>query len=195
MNLYISDLHFGHRSIIRYDHRPFCDIEEMDHVMISWWNERVHPDDTVYIVGDFCYLSNRAPEWYLRQLKGHKVLILGNHDISILDNPTALHYLDDIENVLEIHDGDKKIILCHYPMVEFNALSKDSWHIYGHLHKRKNDVYELMKKNDHALNAGSMINNYSPVSLSQLIQNNKIFKQTGDPQNEQNRQKRIQNLQ
>ncbi len=80
-----------HSNVIRFDHRPFADRDEMDHVLIELWNGRVQPDDTVYIVGDYCYRSDHAPEWYLRQLKGHKFLVLGYHDLPILDNPKALH--------------------------------------------------------------------------------------------------------
>ena len=89
MILYTSDLHFGHSSVIRFDHRPFADVDEMDHVMIELWNGRVQPDDTVYIVGDLCYRSSHPAEWYLRQLKGHKFLVLGNHDFPILDKQTC----------------------------------------------------------------------------------------------------------
>ena len=28
MNLYIVDLHFGHRNVIQFDHRPFLDAGE-----------------------------------------------------------------------------------------------------------------------------------------------------------------------
>lgn len=28
MNLYISDMHFGHKNVISFDHRPFADVEE-----------------------------------------------------------------------------------------------------------------------------------------------------------------------
>ncbi len=38
MNLYIADMHFGHGNIIRFDHRPFADSDEMDHVLIKLWN-------------------------------------------------------------------------------------------------------------------------------------------------------------
>lgn len=30
MNLYTSDLHFGHKNVIQFDHRPFSNVEEMD---------------------------------------------------------------------------------------------------------------------------------------------------------------------
>lgn len=33
-----------------------------------------------------------------------------------------------------------------------------------------------MKKKDHALNAGCMINNYMPASFDELVRNNEIFK-------------------
>ena len=80
MNLYISDLHFGHKNVILFEHRPFSDVDTMDHCLIQLWNSRVSADDDVYIVGDFCYRSGRTPDWYLRQLKGHKHLIIGNRD-------------------------------------------------------------------------------------------------------------------
>ena len=31
MNLYISDLHFGHKNVILFEHRPFSDVDTMDH--------------------------------------------------------------------------------------------------------------------------------------------------------------------
>ena len=61
MILYTSDLHFGHSNVIRFDHRPFADADEMDHVLIELWNDRVQADDTVYIVGDLCYRSVHPP--------------------------------------------------------------------------------------------------------------------------------------
>ena len=35
MNLYISDLHFGHKNVILFDHRPFSDVDTMDHGSMS----------------------------------------------------------------------------------------------------------------------------------------------------------------
>jgi len=176
MILYTSDLHFGHKNVIRFDHRPFADIDEMDHVLIERWNSRVQPDDTVYIVGDLCYRSEHPAEWYLRQLKGHKILILGNHDVPIMDDPKALRYLEGVDKMLHVSDSGKQICLCHFPIIDWNGYHKGSYHIYGHIHNRKDEAYEVMKTKDRALNAGCMINNYTPASFNELIYNNEIFK-------------------
>ncbi len=54
MNFYISDLHIGHANAIRFDKRPFADIDEMNRAIIDNWNSRVKAEDTVYVLGDFC---------------------------------------------------------------------------------------------------------------------------------------------
>lgn len=55
MNYFISDLHFGHFNIIRYDNRPFNSVDEMDKVLIDNWNSVVSDDDTIYILGDISW--------------------------------------------------------------------------------------------------------------------------------------------
>lgn len=177
MNLYISDLHFGHKNVINFDHRPFRDVDEMDSVLIKLWNSRVDKDDTVYIVGDLCYRSSNPPEWYLRQLKGHKVLIMGNHDTNTVKNANAVKYLEGVDKMMHVTDGDKQICLCHFPIVEWNGYFRGSWHIYGHIHNSRNRAFEIMKNEDRALNAGCMINNYTPASINELIHNNRLFKE------------------
>ena len=175
MIYYTSDLHFGHKNIIYLDKRPFTDRDEMDRALIENWNSRVGKDDTVYIVGDFCFRSEHPADWYLKQLKGHKVLIMGNHDTPMLKNPEALAILDGVEKMIEIKDDNRNVCLCHYPIAEWNSYFRDSWHVFGHIHNQKNDCYEFMKKKK-ALNAGCMINNYMPASFVELIRNNELFR-------------------
>ena len=172
MNLYISDLHFGHENVIRFDERPFLDVEEMDKCLILNWNARVSPEDDVYIVGDFCFRSQHAPEWYLDQLVGHKHLIIGNHDHVLLQSPEACRMLESIDKMAHVKDGDRHIALCHYPMAEWYKSRHGTWHIYGHIHNDRGATYQFMKTVDRALNAAACINNYMPVSMEELISNN-----------------------
>ena len=177
MNLYTSDLHFGHKNVMLFDHRPFADVEEMDAFIMQCWNSRVQSDDMVYILGDFCHKSPKTPDWYLKRLKGHKTLIIGNHDGKLLKNQRAMSYFDRVEIMMEIEDGENHLCLCHYPIAEWNGYFRKSWHIYGHIHNKKAETYEIMKTKERALNAGCMINNYAPASLNELIRNNKIFQE------------------
>ena len=177
LNLYISDLHFGHSNVINFDHRPFADRDEMDRVLISLWNSRVSEDDHVYIVGDFCYRNGNTADWYLRQLKGHKHLVIGNHDGDTLKNEKAMAYFETAEKMIHVTDGDKQICLCHFPIAEWNGFHKGHWHIYGHIHARTDDTYHFMKNRSKALNAAACINNYTPASLNELTRNNQYFRE------------------
>lgn len=177
MKFYTSDLHFGHRNVILFDHRPFTDINEMDNALIYLWNGRVQKDDDVYILGDFCYRNDKSAEWYLRKLKGRKHLVIGNHDGELLKNPQAMAQFETVDKMQHITDGDKHICLCHFPIAEWNGFHKGHWHIYGHIHGRRDEVYEFMKTRGNALNAGCMINNYTPVSVNELVRNNRYFRE------------------
>lgn len=176
MNLYISDLHFGHSNVITFDHRPFCDVDEMDRVMIKCWNTRVSPDDNVYIIGDLAYRNTKPAEWYLRQLRGHKHLVRGNHDGETLANETAMSYFETVDKMMHVMDNGKQICLCHFPLAEWNGYHKGHWHIYGHIHNRRDETYEFMRTKERALNAAACLNNYTPVSLNELIRNNEEYK-------------------
>lgn len=92
-----------------------------------------------------------------------------------MTNKAAQHYLEGIERMMYVKDGDKDICLCHFPIAEWNGFFRDTWHIYGHIHCKKAKTYEIMKSRLRALNAGGMINNYAPASFNELVRNNKIF--------------------
>lgn len=177
MNLYISDTHFGHENCICFDERPFANAQEMDRIMIDLWNNRVSPEDDVYILGDFCFRSKLTPDWYLKQLAGHKHLIIGNHDQVTLNCEEAAKYLESIDKMKYVPDGKNHICLCHFPIAEWNKRRHGSWHIYGHIHADRGDVYQFMKTRGHALNAAACINNYTPASFDELVRNNELFQE------------------
>lgn len=176
MVYFIGDLHFGHANIIRLCNRPFVDSDEMDEALIKNWNDKVKKDDDVYILGDFCYKSKNSPDYYLKRLNGRKHLIVGNHDYYFLENKAVTCLFSSIKPLNQINIGKKQVVLCHYPILEWNGYYRGSYHIYGHVHNStKNKAYEWLKNEPMALNAGADINHMTPVSLDELIANNAAF--------------------
>ena len=176
MIYYISDTHFGHEDCLKHDNRPFKDTKEMEQVLINNWNNKVTNEDDVYILGDFCYRSGKSSSYYLKQLNGKKHLIEGNHDKATLKNKQALDLLESVEHLTMITDKDKSVVLCHYPLTEWAGDHYGVIHVYGHIHANKSDTYEFMSRKENAYNAGCMINNYEPVTLEELRENNLNFK-------------------
>ena len=74
---FISDLHLGNETILRVDNRPYPSVDAMDEDLMCRWNQRVNDDDTVVIVGDFIHRPKKGWKYYLEQLKGKKILVLG----------------------------------------------------------------------------------------------------------------------
>lgn len=77
---FISDMHFGHANIIKYENRPFTNVDEMDNTLISNWNKAVGKGDKVFILGDVSFYNKEKTKSILVMLNGNKILILGNHD-------------------------------------------------------------------------------------------------------------------
>lgn len=147
MRTYItSDLHFGHRNIIKYENRPFNDIQEMDNWIIKNWNKTVEEDDLVYILGDFSWYKGEKTNEILNKLKGDKILIVGNHDeIFLKDKKFDRNLFQEICNYKEIKIKTTKIVMCHYPIIDWNGKNNGSFHLYGHVHSMINEDTKYMK--------------------------------------------------
>lgn len=96
-------------------------------------NETVKVDDTLYILGDFCYKGKKPIEYRSRIACQNVHLVLGNHD-------KRNHYKDDLQGFLSVKDVDEiiycnqRIYLSHYPHRSWPASHKGSWMLYGHVH-------------------------------------------------------------
>ena len=154
---FISDLHFSHQSILFFhpwrrdasgitleelqeDKRAA--LEKHDKWLIDKWNSTIRKQDEVYILGDFCLGNKVRAEEILRQLKGRKHVILGNHDKALhgLEN-----YFESVSQIKEVKltNNQFKFIdpnetfcleLCHYPMMTWNRRPHGTCHIHGHCH-------------------------------------------------------------
>lgn len=76
----ISDTHFSHNNILKYENRPFESTYEMDEYMVNQWNSVVSDNDLVFHLGDVCISRAKDAEELLKRLNGRKILISGNHD-------------------------------------------------------------------------------------------------------------------
>ncbi len=181
MIYFTADTHFGHESVIRFCARPFACAAEMDEALIENWNSRVGGSDTVYILGDLFFRSEH-PEEILRRLKGRKHLIVGNHDGSWMKKLDVSRYFAGIDKFLEFSDGRRALTLCHYPLLTWKHAQR-SFLIHGHIHNdTRADYWPLLAARDNALNAGTDINGFAPVTFEQLLENNRIFKQNHQPE-------------
>ena len=71
---FIADIHFDDENILRYEKRPFNDVNSMNSIIISNWNSVVKESDMVYILGDIGTTNA------IKLLSGTKYLVRGNHD-------------------------------------------------------------------------------------------------------------------
>lgn len=185
---FTADLHFGHENVLRFDHRPFASIEEMEWELIRRWNAKVRKADLVYVLGDFIWKSgsNDTPG-LIKSLNGQIILIKGNHD-RFLHNAAAKSVLagvkdyDDICVTLE--DGTKRrCILSHYFIPFYNGHRREAVHLHGHSHTTEEAVEErrfVKELNDKGYNlkvynVGCMYWNYEPVTLDEILKSGTAF--------------------
>lgn len=172
MRYYIADLHLGHANIIKLCYRPFTSVEEMNQTLIDNWNSVVTDKDEVFILGDFCFRSQKNPVSFLKQLNGTKYLIKGNHDKV---NDEMRKEFAWVRDYAEISDNGHMLILCHYPMAEWNGFYRDTIHLYGHIHNSINATYHFMKSLPNAYNVGADILDFTPRTLDEVIRYNRNF--------------------
>ena len=137
-----SDHHFGHANILKYcaETRQVESLDEMNAQLISRWNEKIAPDDDVFLVGDaFC--SRRMPRemkvGILQMLNGRKTLIRGNHD----DKIDIFHEAGFVQVVNHLVINEKILVIHKSPDPGF---AREEWNIaasikpglivHGHTH-------------------------------------------------------------
>jgi calcineurin-like phosphoesterase family protein len=132
-----SDLHFGHANIKKFcpeTRGRFRDVEHMRETMITEWNQLVGQDDTVYMLGDVAFLPAQDAVTIMHRLHGRKILIEGNHDRKLLNDPAFRACFESVHNYLRLTHNGQLVILFHYPIAEFDQMHRGAVHLHGHLH-------------------------------------------------------------
>lgn len=132
-NWYTADIHFGHKRIIEFCKRPFSTVSEMNAKIIGNFQSRVQPDDDLWILGDFAFVSgdsnSRFESWF-HSLPGRKHLVVGNHD----DEAVVALPWESVDYMPMISDGAQKLVLCHYPMITWEGARDGALQLFGHVH-------------------------------------------------------------
>ncbi len=138
MKYFLSDLHLFHTNILKYCHRPFLTVQDMNECIFSNINTTVDLNDKLYILGDFVFPSSPKliKECRAKINCSNVYLILGNHDKAIKHNKN-LHSL--FAQVYELGTIVKysrySLTLCHYPLESwFGCRNQYGLHLHGHQH-------------------------------------------------------------
>jgi calcineurin-like phosphoesterase family protein len=103
----------------------------MDHVLIVNWNEVVHPDDHVWVVGDFCADRAGLADAYLDQLNGSKSLVIGDRDTVNVRRAQGWEYVDWFTRILL---DDQWADLSHFPLHRRPSEADGALSLFAHSH-------------------------------------------------------------
>lgn len=154
---FVSDTHFGHAKIIEYEERPFTSASTMDEELIERWNDTIAWDDHIFHLGDFGLSSFEYLESVLKELKGYKTLIRGNHDGSY----TRMRKIgfDSVAASVFLNISGFCCHLTHQPAKEIYG----DFNIHGHVHSTM--PLEVV---DRRLNVSCEVTDYKPISEKQI---------------------------
>lgn len=182
---YIADLHLQHSNVIKFDNRPFANVEEMDNTLIENWNAVVDKGDHVYHIGDFCW--GKTDDWirYLKKLNGNIHIVRGNHDLKQFGSDVK-KCIVEVTDYKEITDNGRHVIMCHYPIMCYKAsYNPNCYMFHGHTHVTREQYFvskwtEELKhsKQSNSDSCGNIINvgcmmpwiNYKPRTLDEIIE-------------------------
>lgn len=187
---FTSDWHIGHANVIKFDNRPFRDLNHMHEYLITNYNATVPENGICYFLGDIGLASGDTIKKVIERLNGTKVCILGNHD----KNRQAMynHGFDVVLNTASFYIGDNEVSMSHCPLPgifredisemknanpgdnfhgeskngKFMTTDRGQFHLHGHIHSRKENG--KLTIDDRQFDVGVPGNGYKPVSLSRI---------------------------
>ena len=165
-----SDPHYFHPKIIKYEDRPFNNVEEMNEIMINNHNKKVGKNDYIYYVGDFSFGTPEQTCKLLDRLNGKKYMVLGNHDKVIKVNQEVRSKFEWVKDYYRLKYNGLKIVLFHYPISVWDCKHHGSVHLFGHVHSNKGNHHPLDSVQDNSYNVGVDVNNFEPVSLEEILE-------------------------
>ena len=164
--LFTSDLHMGHRNVVKYCDRPFKSVEHMNESLIRNIQSRVKPDDILFHLGDFCCkgpergvpgCKTKAEAWE-KLIDRRIVHIRGNHD----SNNSVKWGL----NHATIEFANKVWLMIHIPPRELVDLPCECDAVLcGHVHEK---WHTKMVGDIPVINVGVDVNRFMPLRMQDV---------------------------
>lgn len=189
---FTSDWHIGHANSIKFDNRPFKDLDHMHTVLVNNYNSTVPEDGVCYFLGDVGLAKSGLINGVISRLYGTKILIVGNHDggyqamynagFNVVINSASLFIAGEIVTmshhplpgiVREDTSGMKGSIEgeCYHGEKRDNAKlysvpNVNQFHLHGHIHSPNGG--KSTKILGRQYDVGVVANQYRPVSISAI---------------------------
>jgi calcineurin-like phosphoesterase family protein len=188
---FTSDWHVGHKNVLKFDQRPFKDLDEMHNILIKNFNHYVPKHGITFFLGDMGLCSRGLLKSVIDQLNGTKILVRGNHDGNI--NSMYNAGFDVVLDKAQITIGKNIITMTHCPLngvfredtTNMNGTTPgENWHkenkhknrfsindfgqfhLHGHIHAGPANDKKVI--DGRQMDVGVPGNKYKPVSLSQI---------------------------
>lgn len=158
-----ADPHLGHGSINLHCGRPWATVEEADEALIANYRSCVSNRDEVIIAGDLAWKDHTK---YIARLPGKKTFVFGNHDKMpdvAVQNFTRVVGRKNEPGILHMTVDKIFVVVCHFPLLSWNALCRGSWHFHGHCHGRLTEAPDCLRTD-----IGVDSHNYFPVAWEVL---------------------------
>lgn len=158
--LFTADTHFGHGGALGLFRRPFPTAAAMDAALAEAWNAIVLSGDTVWHLGDFALRAR--PERVadlLAGLNGEKHLVAGNNDGPATRGCAGWA---SVRDYVEMEEGERRLVLCHYPLRSWNGMHRGAVNLHGHSHGK---LAPLTRQFDVGVDA----RDFRPVTLAALL--------------------------
>lgn len=171
---FCSDAHLY--EVVSLDWRKQENLEDYAKSFLHNWNENVKDDDVVCYVGDIGKLCRQTIEVF-QQLKGQKILVIGNHDDTDWLTACAQHKLfkqmvpaAKLHNIFVVHDP------ADIPKYDVNGTE---FIVHGHHHQYTTSNMKLplvAYANDvFRYNCCLDLNRHKPCKLQELMVNKALL--------------------
>ena len=182
---FTSDWHIGHANAIKFDNRPFKNLEEMHDTLIRNFNKMVPTDGLTYFLGDIGLGSIELNNSVISQLNGTKILIVGNHDRPYESNYNSGFHVVMNNATIKIHR--QLVTMSHCPLLglpredmteyphkginwhgenknlDYTVENKGQFHLHGHIHSPNGGRSKRIEGRQ--FDVGLPANKYRPVHI------------------------------